>query len=90
MTTETTSIVCGHVFREERPVKVVIHHADGVWQLVCGGQDHPDDCSDFETVGLEHLTERQENLQDVVRRLKPNWMAEENGEAQWSFKVFEE
>lgn len=63
---ETTAIVCGHVFRAERPVKAVIHHADGVWQLVCGANDHPEDCSDFETVGLEHILERQPDLMELV------------------------
>ncbi len=72
---ETTAIVCGHVFREERQIKVVIHHADGIWQLVCGEHDHPDDLSDFETVGLEHLIERQANLAEITD-LKRGWMAE--------------
>lgn len=89
MATETTSIVCGHVFKEERPVKVVIHHSDGVWQLVCGAHDHPEDCSDFETVGLEHLIERQANLMEVVG-LKPGWIAELDEAHQWACKPFEE
>lgn len=73
--TETTAIVCGHVFRMEREVKVVIHHDDGVWQLVCGEDDHPEDCSDFEVVGLEHLMERQFNLAEI-NHLERNWIAE--------------
>jgi len=75
MNNETTTIVCGHVFRAEREVKVVLHHSDGVWQLVCGGHDHPEDCSDFETVGLEHLIERQSNLMEMLD-LKRGWIAE--------------
>ena len=72
---ETTALVCDHVFKNERQVKVVIHHADGVWQLVCGGSDHKTDCSNFEVIGLEHLIERQPNLislSDIER----GWMAE--------------
>lgn len=75
MTFEKTAIVCAHVFRNERPVRVVLHHSDGVWQLVCGGHDHPEDCWDFETVGLEHLLERQKDLSELSD-LQPGFMAE--------------
>ncbi len=63
---EAIVIVCGHLFRSEREVKLVLHDSDGIWQFVCGGHDHPEDCSDFEPVGLEHLLERQPNLADVL------------------------
>jgi len=66
MQAETTALVCAHVFRNERSIKLVIHHDDGVWQLVCGELDHPSDCSDFKTVGLEHLIERQSNLGEIA------------------------
>lgn len=72
---EIRSLVCGHVFRDERPIKVVIHHSDGEWQLVCGEHDHPEDCSDFKVVGIGHLIERQSNLNNIGD-LKPGWMAE--------------
>ena len=72
---ETTAIICAHVFKNERQIEVVIHHSDGVWQLVCGEHDHPEDCSDFEVVGLEHLIERQSNLASLVD-LKTGWLAE--------------
>jgi hypothetical protein len=88
MTIETTSIVCGHVFREERQVKVVIHHHDGLWQLVCGEHDHPEDCHDFEPVGLEHLFERQPNLNEISD-LKQGWMAE-HGPDGWMFKAHDD
>ena len=73
--THTLSIVCGHVFRLERDVAVVVRHADGGWQFVCGQYDHPEDCADFETVGLEHLVERQANLKGLGELL-PGWLAE--------------
>ncbi len=73
--TETTAIVCAHVFKKERQIEAVIHHSDGVWQLVCGEHDHPENCSDFEVVGLEHLLGRQSNLAGLGD-LKPGWLAE--------------
>lgn len=86
---EVTATVCGHVFRNERPAKLVVHHADGVWQLVCGEHDQPEDCSDFEPVGLEHLLERQEDLSEV-RKIDRGWVAEQDGYGHWHLKPYEE
>lgn len=87
--TETTAVVCGHVFRSERPVRVVIHHSDGVWQLVCGQHDHPTDCADFEPVGLEHIVERQSDLNDTAS-LQRGWLAELDETGVWNLSPFEE
>jgi hypothetical protein len=73
--TETTAIVCPHVYFDYRPINLVIHHRDGVWQLVCEQTDHTIDCSDFEVVGLEHLFSRQENL-FTVKDILPAFLAE--------------
>jgi hypothetical protein len=75
---ETMTLVCGHVFRNERDVKLVIRHSDGGWQLVCGQHDHPEDCADFEVVCLEHLAERQSTL-STLGAVKPGWLAEWTG-----------
>jgi len=72
---ERLCIVCAHVFTGERPVSLIVHHSDGAWQLVCGARDHPADCSDFETVGIEHLIDRQPNLSELPE-LKTGWLAE--------------
>lgn len=74
-TSEIRAAVCAHVFRNERAVALVIRHSDGEWQAVCGQHDHPEDCSDFEVVGLNHLIERQANLTDAMI-LPPGYMAE--------------
>ncbi len=68
-------MVCGHVFRNERQIKVVVRHTDGGWQLVCGEHDHPRDCADFQMVGLNHLTDRQNNLGEIGQ-LKRGLLAE--------------
>jgi len=73
--TEGVCIVCAHIFADARPVSLVVHHADGMWQFVCGGYDHPPDCSDFETVGISHLINRQPNLV-AVSDLELGWLAE--------------
>ena len=61
--TEQLCVVCPHVFANERPVRVFIHHYDESWQAVCGEQAHKEDCSDFRLVGLNPITERQPELQ---------------------------
>ena len=60
--TELLCIVCPHVFADERPVRVLIHHYDGSWQAVCGEHEHRKDCSDFQGVGLNHIFDRQPEL----------------------------
>ena len=86
---ETLAIVCGHVFRDERPVKVAIHHSDGTWQLVCGARDHPEDFSDFETVGFEHVYERQKELTRLLS-LKRGSIAEKGDDGNWATSPFAE
>ena len=82
---KTVVVVCGHVFRAEREITLVLHDSDGIWQLACGGHDHPEDCSDFEPVGLEHLLERQPNLVDVLD-MPPGFVAELDANA-WTRTV---
>jgi hypothetical protein len=72
---EVAAIVCGHVLRDEREIKLVVHHTDGGWQLTCGDYDHPDDFSDAEIVHLHHLLERQPNLNEIGE-LAPGYLAE--------------
>lgn len=81
-------IVCPHVLNAERPVRVVIHHHDGVWQAVCGHNDHASDCADFETVGLHHLIDRQPDLNEV-KALPPSHIAEQSDDI-WRAAPFDE
>lgn len=89
MSTGAMAIVCVHVFKSERPVAIVVHHLDGMWQLICGEYDHPEDCSDFEVVCLEHLTDRQANLAEVIG-IESGRLAEQNGCGSWLCQPFEE
>lgn len=79
---ETIVIVCGHVFRKERQVGLVLHDSDGIWQFVCGQTDHPEDCGDFAPVGVEHLLERQAGL-DGLLTLERGWIAERADAGEW-------
>ena len=72
---EILSIVCPHVFNDERAVHLLVHHGDGTWQAVCGERDHSEDCADFRLVGINHLFDRQGNLAEL-RLLPPDCLAE--------------
>ncbi len=84
---ETLSIVCNHVFDDKRPVALVIHHSDGVWQLTCGKSDHPDSADSYEPVGLEHLLIRQPNL-GLIADMPRNMIAEFDG-LSWSISEYD-
>lgn len=57
---------CPHVFREERPILLVIRDPDGDWQFLCGCDDDNDDCHH---VGVGHLLKRDPSL-EVMAKLK--------------------
>ena len=82
------SIVCPHVFKDERAVRVLIHHGDGTWQAVCGQHDHSEDFDDFHVVGVNHLFDRHSDMAEL-ETLPPERIAEWiNG--QWEISVFDE
>ena len=73
--------ICGHIFRDERPVLLVIHETDGDWQLLCGG-DH-DVGETPHVVGVGHLLDRDPSLQELAD-LPLGWEAErESADASW-------
>jgi hypothetical protein len=72
---QTIVLVCNHAFNNERPVSLVIHHADGGWQMTCGKHDHPHDGSNAAMVHMSHLIERQPELRQFLT-LKPGHMAD--------------
>lgn len=85
---ELLCIVCPHVFASERSVRVFIHHYDGTWQAVCGEQDHRDDCSDFQTVGLNHIVDRQPELRQF--ECLPSSSIAEHAAEGWQVSRFDE
>ena len=74
-------LICAHVLRNERPVSLVIRHADGDWQMTCGMHDHPEDASNATTVHMYHLLERQPELEQFLD-LRPGYMAD-RGPSGW-------
>ena len=63
---------CGHVFRRERPVRLVDHGRD--WQFLCGGVDH----ADRKDVHLVHVGEllNFDRILNALGNLPFGWEAE--------------
>lgn len=58
---------CGHVFRGERPVLLVVHEEDGDWQFMCGSGDHwnTGDGPDGHYTHVDHLVQRDPTLATI-------------------------
>jgi hypothetical protein len=69
-------ICCGHIFRREREVRLVVRECDG-WQFVCGGTDHvgADGKPDGNYVHVRHLVNFDPSLNRLAD-LPPEWEAE--------------
>lgn len=85
---EQLCVVCPHIFADERPVRVLIHHYDSTWQAVCGERDHKEDCSDFQCVGMNHISDRQPELHQF-EALTTSMMAEHTASG-WEVSAFDE
>jgi len=61
----TACFVCNHVFNKERPILYVTHEAeDGLWQFLCGDNDHSHD-DDYKVIALEQVTAIDESVNDL-------------------------
>ena len=67
--------VCNHVFRQDRRVRLIVHHSDLTWQLTCGEYDH--DTPELHYVHSDHLQSTQPELSELLRSLRPGFLAEE-------------
>jgi hypothetical protein len=72
--------VCSHILHRARPVRLVVHHSDGMWQLTCGKHDHPKDHADLHFVHIEHILEDNHKLQDVIINTPAGYLSEMNND----------
>lgn len=71
------AFVCSHVFEDTRPILLVLH-ADGAWQLLCGDAhlgERP------RLAGLGRLVERDPTLRELLD-LPRDWTAERSAPGQ--------
>ena len=69
------AVVCDHIFKDERPIRLVVRHGDGSWQMTCGFGDHREDAEGAQVVHVHHLFERQRNLAQF-QDLQPGFLAD--------------
>ncbi|MFL5345281.1 MAG: hypothetical protein ACJ8AT_10830 [Hyalangium sp.] len=72
MSKEIAAFVCSHVFEKRSPV-LLVSHAEGDWQLLCGGAHEESEIP--RVVGLSHLVGEDPSLR-VVLDLPEQWEAE--------------
>jgi hypothetical protein len=73
------SYVCTHVFHKERPV-LLVSRPHGSWYFLCG-DEHEDDASAYEVVGIGHVLEHDPSIEAVLD-LAPGWDAERSASNQ--------
>lgn len=70
--------VCTHVFEGIAPV-LLVSRPEGDWCFLCG-QVHADDSSAYRVVGIKHLLDEDESLNEL-EDLLPDWEAERSSTA---------
>ena len=68
-------LVCRHVLVDEKTVELVVHHADGKWQFMCGAYNHVS-AEDAEVVHAEHIFEAHPELEKIALGLQCGFLAE--------------
>ena len=69
-------ITCRHVIQEGKDVNCVSHSAGG-WVMLCGDNVHStDDASDFVSIHVSHLLERDPDLKEIMSKLDIDYTAE--------------
>ena len=79
MTRPSGVYVCSHLVSGSRPISLIIHHSDGMWQLTCGLTDHPTDKADLHFVHTEHLLECNAQLSELLDNLPKGYLLEKVG-----------
>ena len=80
--------ICDHVFDHERPIALLAHHADGMWQLTCGEHDHSIDGASIKPVHLEHVATPE--LAAAMQKTPEGHFAELGPDGGWHVEAFGE
>lgn len=76
-------LACDHVLAIDREVELIVHHADGMWQLICGQSDHSVDGASVRPVHIHHIIDRSPGLGEVMLKTPPGHLSEKT-EGGWS------
>lgn len=69
-------LVCDHVLAFEREVGLIVHHADGMWQLTCGLPDHSEEGASVRPVHIHHIIDHSPDLADVMLGTPPGHLSD--------------
>ena len=88
MAEEPACVAGEHVYGNERPILLLVHQADGLWQAMCGRSDHNDEGDDCVVVDLSLIFSRRPDLAQLAS-LPPAHFAEWR-DGVWQVNPFEE
>ena len=80
--------ICDHVFDRARPISLLAHHADGMWQLTCGEPDHSIDGASIKPVHLEHIATAE--LAAAMLQTPPSHLSALGQDGRWVVEPFSE
>jgi hypothetical protein len=78
MTDETSPLVlaCDHVIASDRPIRLIVHHSDGMWQLTCGEYDHSPEGATMRPVHIHHIVDDQSDLGEAMLKTPRSHLSE--------------
>lgn len=80
--------ICDHVFDRARPISLLAHHADGMWQLTCGEPDHSIDGASIKPVHLAHIATA--DLAAAMLQTPPSHLCVLGQDGRWVVEPFNE
>ncbi len=78
---------CPHVFKNERPVLLVIRDPDGDYQFLCGENDDTEECH---LVGVVHLLDRDPSLELLANLNEGHGAERKTKNHNWEYFELEE
>lgn len=67
---------CDHVLSHQRKIRLIVHHSDDEWQLMCGEGDHSQHGSSIRAIHSGHLFQEYVHLKDLMKEIDRGWLAE--------------
>ena len=79
----TTSFVCACVHKRQKPLRRVLHDADGDWQFLCGDDEHID--AEPMIVCLGCMIERDQSLLKLAKLPTSVCAGRQSEAAEWEW-----
>lgn len=76
-------LTCPHIFRNERPVLLVVRDPDGYWQFMCG-KDDAEDKEGCHLLHAGHLMSRDPSLEGMAELEVATFAERQGTDSQWT------